>query len=155
MYGLCRGSGEGAARCACHSPPPHPNPHCRYHWDHHLRIDYNFSEIEFLDKMFGTLYEHPALSVRAAAVQQEAPRLRRKQHKLMEEEEANDGMATAPPTPEALLSDDELFEPSVSPSVALSAARTRIPEKDGRPEETRKTPTSGSNASSPKAKPWS
>jgi sterol desaturase/sphingolipid hydroxylase (fatty acid hydroxylase superfamily) len=27
----------------------------RYHWDHHLRVNYNYSEIEFLDKMFGTL----------------------------------------------------------------------------------------------------
>lgn len=31
---------------------------CRYHWDHHLRINYNYSEIEFLDAIFGTLYVH-------------------------------------------------------------------------------------------------
>lgn len=45
--------------------PPHPSlslspyhgpPLTRYHWDHHVRLDYNFSEIEFLDKIMGTLY---------------------------------------------------------------------------------------------------
>ena len=52
----------------------------RYHWDHHLRIDYNFSELEFLDSMFGTLYthHHPLLSSKAAVELQQSPRLRRR-----------------------------------------------------------------------------
>jgi sterol desaturase/sphingolipid hydroxylase (fatty acid hydroxylase superfamily) len=27
----------------------------RYHFDHHLKVDCNYSEMEILDKMFGTL----------------------------------------------------------------------------------------------------
>src|SRR6056297_2372415 len=44
----------------------------RYHWDHHLRIDYNFSELEFLHSISKPLNH------------QQSPRLRRGKHQQEE-----------------------------------------------------------------------
>lgn len=55
----------------------------RYHWDHHLRIDYNFSELEFLDSIFGTLYTHHH-SISKPLNHQQSPRLRRGKHQQEE-----------------------------------------------------------------------
>jgi sterol desaturase/sphingolipid hydroxylase (fatty acid hydroxylase superfamily) len=48
---------------------------CRYHWDHHLKLNWNYSEIEFLDRMFGTLYvwEHEPDYLRAPRLNKKRP----------------------------------------------------------------------------------
>jgi hypothetical protein len=115
----------------------------RYHWDHHLRIDYNFSEMEFLDRMFGSLYYHTNTSSSSPSEQPQShhlykeghlegelfrlpPRLRRKQKEEEQAQKQREERVESVPIPDSSAPEEEQFRPSAT-SVEKEKDRKAVP----------------------------